>query len=172
MADETHDVRSLLQVLEMILTPLEKPQRDQILAWVDNEMHTHAIVEYCEDENVPAYTATTTKPDGSAEQYDSGGPLVWRLGQANPLDTTAIVFAMFHWDQANIVAAFSYKEGEVDGKPATAFYRSLICKPVHIHGPVDHFALVTEIGEFIGSDDDPMPSAGEAPAHANGGATA
>lgn len=171
MTTEAHDVKSLVEMLDLILAGLDETDRKQILTWVGSEIEKRAIVEYCQDEGAPPFQVTAEKQEDS---YESGGPLVWRIGQPNPLDQEATIFAMFYDWESRMVTAFSFKEGEIDGRVAHSFFRSVVCKPVHVHGPVHHFALVNEIGEFLGEDDgagDPAAAPRAAP-RANGNASA
>lgn len=174
MSTETHDVKTMVQVVDLILAGLDEKDRKQILAWVEGEIARRAIVEYCQDEGCPPFTVQAQKADGSPDNYESGGPLVWRLGQPNPLDDEATVFAMFYDWESRMVTAFSFKEAEIEGRAAHSFFRSVICKPVHVHGPVHHYALVNELGEFLSDDDGAGDPAAPPPAavRANGNASA
>lgn len=166
---EMEDVKTIVQVLDLILAGLDEKDRKQILGWVEGEIERRAIVEYCQDEGSPPFTVAAQKEDGSPDPYESGGPLVWRLGQPNPLDEDATIFAMFYDWESRMVTAFSYKETSIDGRAAHSFFRSVVCKPVHVHGPVHHFALVNEIGEFMAEDE---PGAGDPTAQPQAGARA
>lgn len=155
------DAQSLLDILGELLAPLGSERRNKIVAWVEQEIKTHAICQYVYEEGPPIIK------DESG--HDTGGPQVWRIGQPSPLDSTETVFAMFFWDAAKTVAAYTFQNVDVDGKPATFFYRSLILKPVHVHGPVHHDALMPELALFLADDEtDPEPEAAAQHAQANG----
>lgn len=157
-----NEMQSLVEVLDTILAPLGKAKK-RILDWVEREIETHAIVQYVYELGPPLGTIKNDK----GETEEIGGPQIWQLGQPSPVDRSEIVFAMFFWDTTGIVAAFSFKQVEIEGGgTATSFFRSLIFKPIHVHGPVHHDALTNELGAFLDEEGqtDPEPG-GDAPAN-------
>jgi hypothetical protein len=158
------DPQNAIDALSSLLAPLGDRRRKKILQWVEQEIATHAMVSYVEEAGAPI---TTTNGE------ETGGPQEWRIGEKSPLNAQETIFAMFI-DDANVVSAYSFQSVEVDGKEAVFFFRALIFKPVHVHGPVHHNALIHELEQFIGPErggaepDEPD----EPEARANGNATA
>lgn len=161
----------ILEVLGQLLEPLGSKRQKLILGWVEREIQTHAIVQYVYEEGPPV----TRMKDEQGHDVELGGPQVWRIGDASPLVPSETIFAMFHLESGP-VSVYTFQPVEVDGRPGTFFFRSLICKPVHIHGPVHHNALTRELGaamaedpdepDYLDDDDD----AQREPAHAQNGA--
>ena len=165
MEEET---KTILDALSELLEPLGKKRKELILGWVAREVQTHAIVQYVYEEGPPM----TRVRDESGHDVELGGPQVWRIGEPSPLVPEETVFAMFHTEQG-AVTAYSFKPVEVDGRAAVYFFRSLICKPIHVHGPVHHDALTAELGGFLADDDELEEQLAETnpePAHASNGA--
>lgn len=153
------DPKSVLEVLGELLAPLGSKRQKLALSWVEHEIQNHAIVNYVEEVGAPIVK--------DADGNETGGPLVWRIGAPSPLSGDETVFAMF-LDDAGVVTVYSFQYVEIEGKTAAYFYRSLLFRPIHVHGPVHHNALLSELGQFIGEDEaegDPEP------VHANGNAT-
>lgn len=140
----------MLEVLSALLSPLGEKRRKLIMGWVTREIHAHALVQYVYEEGPPL---TKAKDEATGETYDAGGPQIWLIGKPSPLDPSETVFAMFETD-GPAVAVYSFKPVEVDGREATFFFRSIIFKPIHIHGPVHHDALTGELGAFLDDEDD------------------
>ncbi|MGH8748818.1 MAG: hypothetical protein ACREU5_06900 [Burkholderiales bacterium] len=148
------DAVSILEVLEtIVLAPLDPASRKRILGWVEKEIASRAIVQYVYDEGGPVVG-------------DVGGPCVWQLGQPSPVNATETVFAMFHWESSKAIAVYTFQQVEADGKTGTLYYRTLLFKPIHVHGPVEGTALQAELGAFL--DEEPEPPAAEEPEQLNG----
>jgi len=145
--------KSILQVLGDLLEPLGSERRKLILGWVAREIQTHAIVQYVYEEGPPVSRA---KDEATGETYEVGGPQIWRIGAPSPLVEGETVFAMFQGDGVP-VTAYTFMPVDVDGRQAVYFFRSVICKPVHVHGPVHHNALVGELGFFLAAEDEKIP---------------
>lgn len=155
------DQKHIVEALGELLAPLGDSRKNTILKWVKREIQTAAIVSYVEEAGAPI----VRESDGS----ETGGPLVWRVGEASPINPTETIFAMF-LDDANVVTAFSYADEEIEGKIARYFFHSVLFKPIHVHGPVHHNALVRELGSFIGDELEPDEPTDEH--HTNGEASA
>ena len=150
------DPQSLIEILDTILAPLGDA-RKPVLAWVEREIETHAIVQYVYEEGGPIVG-------------DAGGPQLWRLGQPSPIDGDETIFAMFHWESSKAIAVYSFKQVEDGGRTGTLFFRTLLFKPIHVHGPVSGSALPLELAAFL--EDEPEPAAGDGEqATANGAAS-
>lgn len=152
--------KTILAVLGELLEPLGPDRKKLILGWVAREIQTHAIVQYVYEEGPPVtrvYDAQGDRRDESGQPfYEAGGPQIWRIGEPSPLIAQETVFAMFQ-GEAGPVTAYSFMPVEVDGRSAVYFFRSVICKPVHVHGPVHHNALVGELGFFLAEEDEKIP---------------
>lgn len=144
------DAKSILEVLGELLAPLGERRKKRIVGWVEREIQRRPIVQYVEESD----------------------DVIWRIGDKSPLNGDETIFAMFV-DDANVISAYSFQEIEVEGQPGTTaryFYRSLIFKPVHVHGPIHHNALVGEFEQFIGDEEiKPDPDDLEDEPRANGG---
>ena len=166
----TTETKWIVDVLGEVLAPLPADQRGAILEWVKREIATRAIVQYVYEDGPPILR--------DADGNETGGPQIWKLGEPSPLDENEIVFCMFYWEEERVVAVYSLKQQEIDGQQATFFFRSLVFKPVHVHGPVHHGALVNELGAFLDDapdtppdDEEREPESEPEPARAaNGGA--
>lgn len=143
------DTNTILDVLAQLLEPLGSKRKKLILAWVEREIQTHAIVQYVYEEGPPV----TKVKDEHGQDVELGGPQVWRIGEPSPLVPGETIFAMFHLESGP-VSVYTFQPVEVDGRAGTFFFRSLICKPVHIHGPVHHNALTRELGAAMAEDPD------------------
>jgi hypothetical protein len=137
------DQKHIVEVLGELLSPLGDSRKNTILKWVKREIQTAAIVTYVEEAGAPI----VKESDGT----ETGGPLLWKVGEPSPINETETVFAMFVDDEGE-VTAFSFSEESVEDKVARYFFRTIIFKPIHVHGPVHANALVREIGNFIGDE--------------------
>lgn len=139
--------KQAIEVLGELLEPLGAKRKALILKWVRREIQTHALVQYVYEKGPPVM-----KDDDGKE---TGGPQIWQLGEASPINPDERIFAMFYLpEDGRTVNVYTFMPIELDGKEACLFFRSVIFEPIHIHGPVHHNALLPEFGIYLAEDEE------------------
>jgi hypothetical protein len=148
---------SAVDALGELLDALGKARKAVILGWVRQEMRTRAIVQYAYERGAPLTLARDEhgqlEKDAHGRDVTIGGPNVWQLGQASPLNPAETIFAMFLDPDARSVSVYTFTlTPSEDGAQAVHFFRADLFDLIHVHGPVHHDALVSELGSFLADD--------------------
>lgn len=145
------DQQPILEALRQVLEPLPADLRDPMLELAGRELSERPLVGYCWD------------GQDRGDVDDAGNvtrPWAYEIAKPSPQFPQRIVFAMFHWEEVNAVAAFTVEMQEVEGgKMAVHYFREIIFAPKIISGPLSPKALANEFAAFMGDPgDDPEPA--------------
>ena len=145
---------SALDALSTLLDPLGAPRKNVIMGWVRKEMRTRAIVRYVYERGAPIVAARDENGIAIPGQTE-GGPNVWSIGHKSPLNDAETILAMFLDPESRSVAVYTFTLTEVEGgAQAIHFFRADLFDLIHVHGPVHHDALVSELGSFLTDEDE------------------
>lgn len=140
------EISTALESLSTLFEPLGARRKDVLLAWVRKEVATRAIVQYVYERGAPIQAR-----DGETE----GGPNVWQIGQPSPLNDKETIFAMFLDPDSRSVSVYTFTLTEVDGgEQALHFFRADLFDLIHVHGPVHHDAILSELGSFLTDEEE------------------
>jgi hypothetical protein len=131
----------IVDQLSQLLSPLGSQRAAEVLAWMQHEAETRALVTFCWD--------------GLDRQ------VFFEIGKLHPYNEKVTIFAMLHWEQPNCVVVFGFEIINTNGGAMVQYHRSLVFSPKLVTGPVSGDGLYNELRMFMlgGDDDEPEPTA-------------
>lgn len=137
----------MLAKLREMLKPLGKTRVEKIAAWIEREAKTRPIIDYVAERKE------------AADEYEL---VEYKLFNESPVHPS-MIFAMLYWERERVVCIYSFREVEFEGKTGAEFFRTVVCNPARLQGPLSELALFEDFETFMGVDDEPKPTPNGAP---------
>ncbi len=164
----------MMEMLTSVLAPIaEHVKPDQIkelLAMAEEELNQRPLIHMAWKE--ARYRGPEKQADGSMAHVDRTYTQTYEIGQKNPSDEDATVFAIFPHETGGGIVVYSCKDVEIDGANSVQYWSDFIYRPDGWRGQMSAQAVAnyTEYLLSDGDDDggdepDPAPAQG---ARANG----